>query len=76
MLLSTDRRGALDRLARDYEQHRRALAWFLGRDNVDRAARMVRALRESWWERGDLTEGRTWAAWALAVRLADAPGVV
>lgn len=37
LLLSTDRRGALDRLTRNYEQYRRALAWFLGRDDVARA---------------------------------------
>ena len=71
--LSADRQAAFDRLGRDYEQHRRALAWFVARGDLDRAARMVRALRDFWWERGRLDEGRAWVERVLASPVATAP---
>jgi hypothetical protein len=71
--LGTDRQAALDRLARGYEQHRRALTWFIARGDLARAARMVRALREFWWERGRLDEGRAWVQRVLALPGAAAP---
>jgi hypothetical protein len=71
--LGTARRAALDRLARGYEEHRRALAWFVARGDLPRAARMVRALRELWWERGRLDEGRAWVERVLAMPAAAPP---
>jgi hypothetical protein len=66
-LLSGGRSAALDRFERDYEQYCRALAYFIDGGDADQAARLVRALRTFWTERGRTGEGRAWIERVLAL---------
>ena len=48
----------LDRLERDYDNLRAALAWLLASGDADGAVRLVGALVRFWFYRGHLSEGR------------------
>lgn len=56
----------VDRLTRDSENLRAALAWQLESGDFDALLRMAESLWWSWWIRGELSEGRQWLAAALA----------
>jgi predicted ATPase/transcriptional regulator with XRE-family HTH domain len=58
--------GWLARLQREHANLRAALGWLLEREHTERALRMTKALNRFWRVRGHLTEGRKWAAAALA----------
>src|SRR5215212_7019731 len=70
-LLSPRRAAALDQMAGTYDALRETLRWLIERGDVERAARMVRALRSLWEDRG-VDEGQRWVAAALAMPAAAA----
>ena len=72
-LLSPRRAAALDRMAAAHAEFEEALAFLIARDDVVLVARLVRALRSYWQERGLVDEGRAWMARALAMPAAAAP---
>jgi predicted ATPase/DNA-binding SARP family transcriptional activator len=57
--------GPLDRLERDHENLRTALAWLHANGEPEQELRLVIALKLFWWVRGYLTEGRRWLDAAL-----------
>lgn len=71
-LLSGGRPAALDRFERDHGQYYRALDWYITGGDADRAARLVRALRPFWTDRGRNAEGRAWILRVLALPQARA----
>jgi predicted ATPase/DNA-binding CsgD family transcriptional regulator len=56
-----------ERLAREHDNLRAALAWFIERGDAERALRLGKALGWFWTVRGHLTEGRERLAAALAL---------
>ena len=58
---------ALERLDREHDDLRAALAAALSWGDADAALRLVAALWDFWHRRGHLTEGRRWALRALAL---------
>ena len=58
------------RLERERDNLRAAMAWLLGRGELEEAARLGWALWLFWWVRGRFTEGRSWMEEALAKRSA------
>ncbi|MBI3972548.1 MAG: hypothetical protein HY332_14815 [Chloroflexi bacterium] len=72
-LLSSRRAVAFDRLENAYAHLQATLAWLVQREDVERAARLVRVLREFWGSRGRVTEGQRWIARILALPGAAAP---
>lgn len=71
-LLSPRRALALDRMEQAYEQLTVALSAFIACDDVERAARLIRALRSYWQERHLVPEGQQWTARALGMPSAAA----
>jgi len=73
-LQGADQRPWLDRLERDHDNLRAALAWYLRRPDPDLAARLAHALWRFWQQRGYLVEARrtvdgmTARGWDLAPR--------
>ncbi len=59
---------SLDRLEREHENLRAALAWAIGAQEAtgEIALRLIAALWRFWWIRGYLGEGRAWVERALA----------
>jgi len=53
-----DRSAWFDHLEREREALAEAVSWYLGRDDVDTALRIVVGVRLFWEQRGHLTEGR------------------
>jgi hypothetical protein len=62
--------SALDDAARDDDQYRQAFDAFISRGDAERAVRLVLALRDVWWARGQYAEGLAWIDKVLAL-----PGV-
>lgn len=58
---------ALDAVALDEDVYRHALETFIDRGDAERAARLVAALRDSWWARGQFAEGQDWMSRILAL---------
>ena len=52
--------SALGEEAGDEDQYRRAFDAFLNRGDAERAVRLVSALRDVWWARGQYAEGLRW----------------
>ncbi|MGH2352735.1 MAG: hypothetical protein ACRDI2_01765 [Chloroflexota bacterium] len=71
-LLSPRRAAALERMGQAHTALHEALRWLIEQDEVVPAARMIRALRSYWQERGLVTEGQEWTAKALAMPSAAA----
>ena len=61
------------RLAWEHDNLRAALQWALDRGDAASALRLVATLRDFWSLRGYLSEGRAWAAAALALSTAAPP---
>ena len=57
-----------ERLAREYDNLRAALAWSLDRNDIERLAQLGWALNNFWYMRGHVTEGRRWLEAPLAAR--------
>lgn len=55
------------RLAAEYGNLRRALAWSLHTQNASRSLRLVAAVWRFWWARASLREGLQWISRALAL---------
>jgi len=66
-LRSGDQRIWLDRLEREHDNMRAALAWALERGDAETALRLCGALALFWRTRGHLSEGRRWCAQAQAL---------
>ncbi len=67
-LFGADQARWLDRLDKEHDNLRAALAWLLEQDVVEDVARLVWALHQFWWLRGHLAEGQRWLAQVLARR--------
>ncbi|MGH2371695.1 MAG: tetratricopeptide repeat protein, partial [Chloroflexota bacterium] len=60
--LKTPQRAAtLDRFEQHHGDFTSALDYLVERGDGERAVRMIRALRDCWWEGGRIQEGRVWA---------------
>jgi non-specific serine/threonine protein kinase len=66
-LAGPEQRRWCERLERDHDNLRSALAWALERSEMETGLRLVGALRRFWVVRGHLREGRTWVAELLAL---------
>ncbi|HEU5474666.1 MAG TPA: LuxR C-terminal-related transcriptional regulator [Actinophytocola sp.] len=55
-----DRQAAYRRVESELDNHRAALAWALGHDEIDTGLRLCVALRWFWFVRGHIAEGRSW----------------
>ncbi|MDP8931409.1 MAG: AAA family ATPase [Actinomycetota bacterium] len=64
-LVGPERRRWLDRLEREHDNFRSALAWSIQQGEVGTALRLVGALWRLWQARGYLGEGRRWTEEAL-----------
>ncbi len=58
---------ALDDAARDDDQYRQAFDAFISRGDAERAVRLVVALGDVWWARGQHAEGLAWIDRVLAL---------
>jgi non-specific serine/threonine protein kinase len=56
----------LGRLEQEHDNHRAALSWALEQGEAERVLRLSAALREFWYIRGHLSEGRRWLERGLA----------
>ncbi|GEM_PF-3492186 len=63
---STRREAAYDRLDREYGHLCQSLSYLIERGDGERAERMLRVLRDFWWARCRLLEGREWIARVFA----------
>jgi non-specific serine/threonine protein kinase len=59
--------GWLDRLERDHDNLRAALGWALGQGEAEIARRLAAGLRDFWYFRGFISEGRALLSAALAL---------
>jgi hypothetical protein len=66
-LVSAAREAALERFERERAGLDEALARLVERDEADGAERMLRALRDVWWQSGRLGEARRWGEAVLAM---------
>jgi non-specific serine/threonine protein kinase len=65
-LIGEEQRALLDRLEREHDNLRSALAWATHVGNAMTALRFATALAPFWWMRGYFAEGRRWLAEAAA----------
>ena len=66
-LVESDQRTWLEQLDQEHDNLRTAAREFLNRHDVSGAERLFGALRNFWFYRGYLSEGRAWLAEALSV---------
>lgn len=59
-LIGADQKTWLDRLERDHDNIRAALAWLVGQGDLETAARLAGPLARFWQVHGHLGEGRAW----------------
>jgi predicted ATPase/DNA-binding CsgD family transcriptional regulator len=74
-LLDTRRRRWLERLEREQANLRAALEWLLERQGIEAALRLAGALRQFWFLRGYLSEGRNFVEQAVAASREDGMSV-
>ncbi len=74
-LLDTRRRRWLERLEREQANLRAALQWLLERQGIEAALRLSGALRQFWFLRGYLSEGRSFVEQAIAASREDGTSV-
>jgi len=74
-LLDTHRRRWLERLEREQANLRAALQWLLERQGIEAALRLSGALRQFWFLRGYLSEGRSFVEQAIAASREDGTSV-
>jgi DNA-binding CsgD family transcriptional regulator len=74
-LLDTRRRRWLERLEREQANLRAALEWLLERNELEAALRLAGALRQFWFLRGYLSEGRSFVEQAVAASREDGASV-
>jgi predicted ATPase/DNA-binding CsgD family transcriptional regulator len=74
-LLDTRRRRWLERLEREQANLRAALEWLLERQGIEAALRLSGALRQFWFLRGYLSEGRSFVEQAIAASREDGTSV-
>jgi ATP/maltotriose-dependent transcriptional regulator MalT len=66
-LLGPAQLASLESLATDRDNLRAALAWSMESGQTETALRLVAALTEYWWVRGDFAEGHGWLERAVAL---------
>lgn len=71
-LLGAEQVAWLERLAREHDNLRQALAWSLGSPPAPEGPRLAAALWRFWWMRGHLAEGRRWLERAAELLADDA----
>lgn len=74
-LLGPAQLASLEELATEQDNLRAALAWSIDSRHPETALRLVAALTEYWWVRGDFAEGYGWLDQALALADGASPAL-